>query len=252
MRKLAWIVGGIALLALLVWCASLERGKPKAFMWAEPSQLKHEIEPGLITRLKFRVLRLPGPFWRWYMRGREQILVETRLLALTVGATQRAEPSSLCWTNRAGVRAWVLSPEKVNGFKQRLNSLPGVSTANSLKLTTFDGGQAEVSDGSPVASTTNSIFAGLSVGLLPKVAGDLLKLQLVATSTATDSSPVGTGVGVVTNLVAACQVLLSNGGGLVVGGAPDGGSHPTNYWIMISAMAVDAQGRPKPLGRERR
>ena len=246
MRKLIWAVGGLALLAILVWCVSLERQTTKDLEWLEPSQLAHDVRPGLFTRLKFRFLRLPGPFWRWYMNGREQILVETRLLNLTAEATQRAEPSSLCWTNKDGGRAWILSPEHLKTLKQQLNGLSGVSLADSLRLTTYDGGQAELSAG-PAAATTNSIFVGLTISLLPKVVGGVFKLLVGATSTDTNSPPNGTTLGAITNLTAACQVLLSNGGGVVLDSGTNMVSHRTNYWLIISAVAVDAQGRPKRL-----
>ncbi len=244
MRKLIWMLGAMALLAILVWWVSPERGTPKALAWLEPSQLAQD--PGLFTRLKFRFLRLPGPFWGWYMSGREQIVVETRLLKLTAEATQRAEPSSLCWTNKDGVRAWILSPEDLKSLMQQLTGLAGVSLAKSFRFTTYDGGEAQLSDGSPAAATTNSIFVGLTISLLPKVVGGLFKLRVGANSTDTNSAPNGTTLGV-TNLTASCQVLLSNGGGLVLDGGTNMVPHRTNDWIIISAVAVDAQGRPKRL-----
>src|SRR5437868_6403392 len=116
-----------------------------------------------------------------------------------------------------------------------------------MTLTTYDGGEAQVSDGSP---GTNSIFVGLSVSFLPKVAGDSFNLLAGATSTESDSSRNGTTGAVTTNLIAACRVLLSNGGGVVLDDGTTTRSHLTNYWIIISTMAVDAQGRPKKLEGE--
>ena len=54
-------------------------------------------------------------------------------------------------------------------------------------------------------------------------------------------------IGVTTNLVTTCRVLLPNSGGLLVkdNGAMD--SHGTNYWLIISPAAVDARGLPKNL-----
>jgi hypothetical protein len=145
------------------------------------------------------------------------------------------------------VRAWILSRNDLKSLRQQLKGLPGVCVANSLNLTTYDGGQAELSDGSPVSAATNSVFVGLSISLLPKVVGGLFELRIGATSTETNSPPHGAMPDAMTNFTAACQILISNGGGLVLDGGTNLVSPGTNYWIIISAVAVDAQGKPKRL-----
>jgi hypothetical protein len=110
--KLIGTVTGIVLLAILVRYVFRERDTDKGFVWITPSELAQHLQPGPFTRLKFRILRLPGPFWRWYMNGREQILIETRLLTLPAGATEQVELPSECQTNENGVRAWRLAAKR--------------------------------------------------------------------------------------------------------------------------------------------
>jgi hypothetical protein len=243
--KLVGTVAGTVLLVILVWYAFRGRTEFKGLIWLKPGELAHYLQPGPFTRLKFRILRLPGPLWRWYMSGREQIVVETRLLTLSAEAAQRAKLPSNCQTNVDGARAWLLSAEELTSLKQQLKGLPGVSVAHVLSLTTYDGGQAQLSAGAPPAAKTNSNFIGLTIDLLPKVVGHSFNLLLGATSTDSDFLPDGTSVGTITNLTAACKVLLPNGGALVVDGGTPGDLHQTNHWAIISIVAVDARGRPK-------
>jgi hypothetical protein len=244
--KLIGTVAGIVLLAILVRHVSRERDTVKGFTWVTPSELAQHLQMGPFTRLKFRILRLPGPFWRWYMKGREHILIETRLLVLPRGAPEQVELPSECQTNENGVRAWRLAAKQLTSLKQQLKNLPGVSVANSLSLTTFDGGLAQISDGTP-GPKTNSPFIGLTIDALPKVIGRSFSLLLGATSTHGDVLPDGTIVGATTNLTAACKVLISNGGGLVLDSGTGGDLPPRNYWVIISVVAVDARGIPKGL-----
>ncbi len=246
--KLIGTVVGVVLLAILVRYVSWERDAPKGLGWMKPSELAQYIQPGPLTLLKYKILRLPGPFWGWYMKVREQILVETRLLTLTAEAAQQAELPSECQTNEDGARAWILSAEQLASLKQQLKALSGVSVAHSLSLTTYDGGQAaQFSGGAPWASKSNSTFIGLAIDLLPRVVGRSFSVLLGATSTDSELSPDGTIVGATTNLTAACKVLLPNGGGLVMDGGTGRDSHRTNYWFIISIVAVDARGTPKKL-----
>src|SRR6185369_5134148 len=131
--KLICVLVGIAFLAILARYATWNRHAVKGLVWLNPAELAQEIRQGPFTRLKFKVLRvLPGSFWRWYMSGREQLLIETRLLALAPEEARRAEPSAPCLTNDDGVRAWILSAEELKSLKQRLKGLAEVSVVDSL------------------------------------------------------------------------------------------------------------------------
>jgi hypothetical protein len=246
--KLILAVVGIALLTILVRCfPTWDRGASKGIVWMTPRQLSQRTAPGLLTQLKYRVLRLPGPFWRWYMSRREHILIDSRLLKLTTEAERRIELPNQRSTNAEGMSALILSAEELASLKQQLKGLPGVATANVMRFTTYDGGQAQIADGTPSAALTNSTFIGLTIDLLPKVAGSSFNLLVGATSTDIAVSPDGTVVGARTNFAAACQVLVPNSGGLVVEAEKGKNLSSTNYWLIISPVAVDALGNSKKL-----
>jgi hypothetical protein len=184
------------------------------------------------------------------VNNREHLLVNARLVGLTTAAGQQAEPASKCHTNQEGVRAWILSADEFNDFNQRLKSLPGIDAGHIVSLTTFDGGQAQISNGDPRTVGTNSLLVGFTLDVLPKIAEGRFDLLVGATSTDVSPLPDGIITTVNTNLLTACRVLLLNGGALVVDGGATGLSPGTNQWLILSAMAVDAQGIPKKLRHE--
>lgn len=238
------MVMGIAVLTLLLRCVSQKRVLPKGVLWITPIELAQSFEVGPLTRLKFKLLRLPGPFWDWYMHGREQILIETRVLTLPSEIAQQVELPPECQTNQQGIRVWRLSAKELTGMKQQLKALPDVSEGDSMRVTTLDGSQAQGSVGNPL-SKTNGSFVGLTVDLLPIVVGHSINLVLGATST--DVSPGGAVLGTTTNLTAAFKALIPNGGGFLMASGMGGDLHQRNFWMIISAVAVDARGIQKGL-----
>src|SRR5262245_38742048 len=101
----------IALFATLIRLFALNRETSAPLVWVEPGDLTRYMEPGPFTRLKFRILRI-GPFWKWYMKGRDQILIDTQLLAITAESAAHLAPFSQCQTNNDGARAWILPPDE--------------------------------------------------------------------------------------------------------------------------------------------
>lgn len=254
MRSLGWskLIGAVLGIAVLIivacFVAAWDRATPKGIVWIKPSEFSLYITPGPLTRLKYTALRrLPAWFWRWYMSHREQISIDSRLLTLTTEFALRTEPASQCWTNAQGMRAWILSAEDLASLRQQLRNLPGATAAHVLRLTTFDGGQAQISDGGPFAPTTNSVSIGLTIDLLPRVAGSSFNLLVGAISTDVAPSPDGATAGAKTNFAAACQAFLPNGGCLIVDVGKGKGSSLTNCWLIISPQAIDRVGNAKNL-----
>jgi hypothetical protein len=245
--KLICAFVGIALLTILLLCVTAPHwDAPNGLAWMTPPQLSKSLRPGPFTRLKYRFLRLPGPLWRWYMSGREHIQIESRLVTLTAEAARRNVPLSRCSTNHDGMCAWILSAEELTILKQHIKDLPESTVSNMARITAYDGGEAQVSTSASAAAATN-LFAGLTVDVLPRVARQSLNLLVGATSTDVDSSPSGTIVGAKTNFSAAFQVLLPNGGGLVLESKNLKDSAAPTYWFILSSTAIDAIGKPKKL-----
>ena len=175
------------------------------------------------------------------MSGRESILIEVRYGNFEADIELDRELSSDSYTNTDGVRAWLVSPNACAMLKSKLKALP---VRHSFNLTTFDGGQAQMSDAVAPVGVTNIPPDGVSLDLLPKVARHSISLLFTATLTANSFQADGTFVGLSTNLVLTGQVLIPNGGGLVMLGSS---RQATNCCLVFSATAVDARGNPKSL-----
>jgi hypothetical protein len=242
LKLIGAMVVAILFLATLILSLSHKRHASAPLVWIEPGELARHMEPGPFTRLKYRILRI-GPLWNWYMKGRYQILIKTELFTLIPEAASRLEPSSQCQTNKDDARAWILSPEEVERLKRNLKAVSEVFLTHAFNLTTYDGGQAQMSDGpGPPAGP-----AGATIDMLPRVVAHSLSLLLGATYTESKLLTDGATRGVATNLITACRVSLPNGGGLLLKGGNPRISSQTNYWLFISATAIDSRGNPKLL-----
>jgi hypothetical protein len=246
-RTLVLICAGLLLLALFL--ANLSRNtRPAKLVWINPSELAEHFRPGLFTRLKFRILRVAAPFWRLYMQGRTQIVIETRLIAFGPDAIgPGAFLPSQVYSNADGARAWILSPEEFTKVNRQINMFPEYcSVVHALKLTTMDGGQAQLSTGAPRAGG-NSEFIGLRMDLLPTVSQHSFKLDVGAIATESAVVLDGTIAETVTNLAASCSVQVANGGAVIIQAPAHNALAFTNYWLVIAPAAVDARGSLKKL-----
>jgi hypothetical protein len=238
----------IVLVALALWIALRRHDRAEQLAWINTSELAAHFRPRLFTRLKFKILRLPGPFWQMYMKGRTQILIDARLVAVGPNAFAPPELPAGSYTNEQSVRGWVLSREEFQRLDQQLKTLPGYSVIRGFRLTTMDGGQAQLSDGAPPSLTGQQpAFVGLRIDLLPTVSNHCFELHVGATATETVGALDGSLPGVITNLNAGCVARVTNGAGLILQSPPRGDLLGTNYWLLISPTAIDARGQPKEL-----
>ena len=244
--KASWILTGAVFLAALVCLTFTSTHKtPEKFVWLAPDQLAHSLKPGILTQLKYKVLRWPGP-WRWFEGNKTRILVESTLLAVSSGNSLQVEHSILCQTNSEGARVWVVSSEELLPLKEQCKGSPAVEERSSMRLTTFDGGQGRIACGTSVAVGSQALFSGLTADILPKLLNDSCKLLLGVTST---EPLLSTNFAVRTNISFSCRALVPNGGALVVDAGNSAPAAGTNYWLIISPTAVDAKGNPIKLKR---
>ncbi|HZR15684.1 MAG TPA: hypothetical protein VFE51_00030 [Verrucomicrobiae bacterium] len=247
-RTSVLICAGVVLLALFFLANLRPNGQTAKLVWIPSSELERHFHPGPFTRLKFKILRLVGPFWRLYMRGRTQVVIETRFVAISSDALQpTALLPSQSYTNADGTLAWILSPEEFTKINRQISMFSeSYSIVHALKLITADGGQAQLRNGAPRLGG-NLEFIGLRIDLVPTVSEHSFKLDVGAIATAPALLLDGTLAGVVTNLATGCSVHVANGGAVIVQ-APAHNALPfTNYWLMVAPSAVDARGNPKSL-----
>src|SRR5215467_13396132 len=79
----------IALVALVLFVAILlivsTSSRKEKLTWLEGNTLSRAMQPSAYTRLKFKLVRLTAPLWRWHRPRRPNIKVNARLLEITPG-----------------------------------------------------------------------------------------------------------------------------------------------------------------------
>jgi hypothetical protein len=248
-RRAGWKLGawlaGAGLLALVLFLALHVKplSQPR-FVWMTPTELARAMRPGQLERLKYKLLRLLGPVANWLPPKRTLILVEAQLLTLTTEAARQTGLGSPLATNSVGQCAWALSAKELKGLRQRLQTLPGVAELGRPRVQTADGGQASISMGETVIIGGNRVPVGLTVNVLPKAAGISFRLLVDVASTEKAAAPGSEDSGIRTNFTVAFRALVPNGGAWVVAGGKPPAAEGTNYWFILSPVAVDATGNP--------
>jgi hypothetical protein len=248
-RRAVWKLGawlaGAGLLALVLFLSLHAKPRPQPrFVWMTPAEFARTTTPGQLTKLKYKLIRLLGPVANWLPQKRTLILVESQFLTLTTEAARQTRLASPLATNSEGQCAWVLSAKELKGLRQRLKTLPGVEEFGRPRATTADGGHFRVFQGQTVTIGSNVVPVGLAVDVLPKAAGTSFNLLVRVASTESIAAP---GIGapsVRTNFTAACRALVPNGGAWAVAGGKPPDAEGTNYWLILSTVAVDAAGKP--------
>jgi len=228
--------------AILCVVISAHHKLPEKFVWMTSEALTRASKPGKLTLLKYKVLRWPGP-WRWFKSGKTIVQIDARFLAVSNSVPFAVDDLIPCYTNAQGVRAWVVLPDELVRLKQQSKTQPGVDLRDAMRITTIDGGQAQIASMTTIPGSGGA-FCGSVVDVLPRVIHGSFTLLIGATSTETNSSPNSATGSLVTNICFASQAIVPNGGALVVASPTDVQTSRTNYWLIISSTAVDGMGKP--------
>jgi hypothetical protein len=186
---------------------------------------------------------------RMFFSSKRLVLMSADLLALTGEAMPPAGLGHPLATNAAGQSVWLVSEAELKNLRQGLRTMPGVSHLGGPRVQTYDGGQAQVFQGSTVSLGSNLVPVGLAMGVLPKIEGESFRLLATAVSSESFTNAGAGRVGIRTNFAAACRALVGNGGAVVLAGGRATGGNGTNYAFIISVTAVDGKGKPISLGR---
>jgi hypothetical protein len=239
-RWLIWAIAGIAFIAaVLAFIMTSPREKPDKLVWMTPAQLTQTLKPGKLTRLKYKIMRCPGP-WRWFTSHKKQVSIETSVVAIPRGsALPTARESGR--TNLEGELVWIVGPEELKKVKDALSAAPGKDTRTVMHLTTLDGMQCGISSGNTLNRT--SAFCGTIGQMVAKIEHGAFKLVVDVTSTEEAPPKLISATGVQTNISIACRAIVPNDGALIVTDTNRGISG-TNYCMIISCAAVDSAGNP--------
>ncbi|MHB8523640.1 MAG: hypothetical protein ACYDH9_23195 [Limisphaerales bacterium] len=227
------VVGALSLGAILLF-ALAPAPNPK-MAWLAPTELAQATHVGPITRLRYRVMNLTAPLWRWYWNRKPRISVRATLRTLDPWSAERTGLGTPIATNSAGMRAWILTPAKASLWQQRLKSVPGSFTF---------GTSAGTSEGTPASASIGEGVPGnrITINLTPRVTAGSVKLVFNFTSVYLALSSSGNPTVVLTNFTTSCRVLVPNTGSLVINQAQARTRNGESYWLVISPTATDARG----------
>ncbi len=264
------IAAALAIVAVVLFSVVTDFGNTEKTIWYTPAQFAKALNPGPLTKAKLTVLRWLDPLLRHFQKPKAAIMLESRVFKMPpteAGDSELGIPAS---TNIDGMRLWILPPEKMQALTQRvdsildrktgvsitfpkqLNGLPQVSrtnlNANTMSLSaprilTADGMHSKASSSLSSSIAGQSMTTSLTMEFIPKIKSDSIRLLLCVTSTDAPSSGPGSAQPGVTNLFAACRVLVPNQGVVVIDGGSCNKTNFDHWWIILSPSQVDPTGK---------
>ena len=236
--KIAGIVCAAVLLIAFV-VVVLRSPEDKGFVWLNPTKFTQSTKPGRFVALKWKVIRWTAPIWSRFRKPSPQIWIQGKLLVIRDGGNDKLGLGTAGTTNADGLCAWILQPNESQLFREQIKTNSTVIIGNESAIVTGSGGQASVFNmNSGIPGTPNT---GTKIDVLPKYSAGWIKLLLSVSATGRMISNTTT-LSVQTNLEVACQVKVPDGGGLVL--SKRSPSNGTNYFMLISATAMDGKGNP--------
>jgi hypothetical protein len=230
---LALIAGGILLVGIVLILGTTDT-QAKKVVWLTQGDLR----AGRIENLKFMLMRMTSPLWRSYWSRQPLVLISSTMLATAAPFPTQFGLGVPAGTNADGIQVWLLSEAELTALRQQVKTLPGHMTGSSPRVQTSAGGWASVS--------MLNAGAGLTVTLKANAAGNAWTLTAGAIQTEPTASASTNVVPLRTNFAAACRATIPNAGALVIQSVNGNQATGTNFWLIISPVAIDTQGKPVP------
>jgi hypothetical protein len=235
------IIFAVALvLAIVLLLLCLPTAQP-TFAWLTPAQAAQANHPGPLAELKYKLIRMAGPLMRYFPSHRPKVMINAYIFAVPAKLGETA-PDAPGIANADGANAWILSPAELFSFQQRIKANPDVSMLSSPRIMTSSGMQTRFTVGQFVPGYYTNI--GIILDVVAQVSGDSVNLLINATDTQLAGPVMVSGTAVETNLSAICRARVVDAGGLVFKSAATLPAGPTNYWLIVSPVLVDAAGKP--------
>jgi hypothetical protein len=233
---------GLIILTVAILAFFVPRSSDEKMTWLTPAQMAQAKQPGPLMRLKYRLEGIIGPFRRFLrQKPKALVFIASDIFTLPSASSGQIDLGVPASTNIDGMRAWILLPDKLTSFRKRLKAMTDRAPVSSPRMSTADGVQSQMSVGNTVSVGGVPVLAGLTVDLIPKVAGDDLKLLVGVTDTETNANPSANPPSIKTNLAVACRTSVPNAGALVIDSGKSGEKH---YWLVLQPILIDAAGKP--------
>ena len=231
MLRLAFIACGILLVGIVLILGTTDT-QAKKVVWLTQADLK----AGRIENLKNFLMRMTSPLWRSYWSRQPLVLISSTMLATPATFPAQFGLGLPSGTNADGLQVWLLSEADLKALRQQVEILPGYMRQISPRVQTSAGGWAAVS--------MLNAGAGLTMKVKANNAGDAWVLTAGAIQTEPTASASTNVVLLHTNFAAACRATIPNAGALVIQSANQTEDTGTNFWLIVSPVAIDAQGKP--------
>jgi hypothetical protein len=209
------------------------------FVWLDQSQFARPMQPGRLKRLYYKVVNITAPVWKHFTQPKTTILIDSKILAVHGLSRGDAGIRAAMATNQTGAQIWMLSPSELDDLRKRLKTAHGIDVVNAPRIMDSDGMPASIFVGQALPRTSASV--GVTIDVIPKIAAHHLQLAINGLYTEPNDNPT---IPIRTNLSAAFRVILSNAGGLLISSPLSRDLNGTNYWLILSATAIDGSGKP--------
>ncbi len=237
-----WVIiaAGCLLLLMVALVASYKTTPKTNFVWLDQRQFASQMQPGLLKILYYKFVHLTAPVWQHFRRPKTQIHIASKFLAVHGLSAGELGIGTAMATNESGAQVWIFSPSELGDLRRRLKTANGIEVMNSPSVITVGGQPASLAAGH--AHPKTSAWIGVTLNVDPKVVSH--QFQLALSANYTESSDDTATASIRTNLSAACRVWLPNAGGVMVAGPESRDLNRTNYWLILSAIAIDGAGNP--------
>jgi hypothetical protein len=238
--RIWFIIAAACLIAVIVAIISSNKAAPEPnFVWLDQSKFASQMRPGRLKRLYYKVVNFTAPVWQHFRRPKTHILIGSKIMAVHGLSTGELGIGAAIATNESGAQVWILSPFELDDLRQRLKTSNGIDVVNAPSIATADGEPATLFVGYAQPQTFASI--GVTLDVSPKIASHQFQLAMNAVYTQENDNSTAP---IRTNLSAACRVRLPNAGGVLISSPVSKELIGTNYWLILSATAIDGFGKP--------
>ena len=235
----------VCVLFVIVVIVCLPPTQEPRFVWLTPAQAAQANRVGPLTSLKYKLMRMAGPLMRYYHGHRPNIRISTSIMMSPATAGQPALGAPFV-TNDRGMSAWILSSTNLNSFQQVLKANSKSEVAARMTIQMANGMHASIGYGVQHVPIAPGIFTNVGdfINVVAKSSSSSINLMLDVSSTELAGVPGTNRPSIKTNFCTACRVVLPDASSLVINCGNADTNNSTNYWLIVSPVLIDANGKP--------
>lgn len=209
------------------------------------------LPPGPLQNLKLRVQRFADPLWQKVIARRAAVSLDTRVVAVPDGTNLFRQIKTAPAGVRDGVWVWVLPADQWSTLADQLKTAPHAESLGNLRMQTIERMQSQMAIAGRAIIDGKPIAVGTELRFLTRAGGSGIRLSVVAEITeqlhqftaSARTVPVTNSV-IQTNLSAALQASVPEGGALVLARETTNRVDGRTLWLIVSPARVNPQGRP--------